>query len=79
MAKTNQATDEAVSVSVLGEVKTKTLKRCPDCHATKFQGPFPIGQFVNGVFVAEEDIFTCRGCHRNGPVSGLDDFTVTIN
>ena len=50
--------------------KSKTLKQCT-CGATKFQGPFPIGEIVDGVFVPAIQVFTCRQCHKQ--YEGVDD------
>ena len=42
---------------------SKTIKQCT-CGATKFQGPFPVGTFVDGNFMVENNQYTCVNCHN---------------
>ena len=41
----------------------KNIKQC-ECGATLFQGPFYRGEFVGGTFIARDEIYQCRNCHR---------------
>ena len=41
---------------------TKRLRQCT-CGATVFQGPFPVGEFVDGKFVKREDQWRCMNCN----------------
>lgn len=73
---------EPKTVPTLTEIpqhKSKTLLRCPQCHATKFQGPFQRGQFVNGKFVPETEVWQCLGCNRQyDGTDGLEPFEVNV-
>ena len=55
----------------------KVLKRCPICHATRFQGPFPRGEIMgNGVFVRFEELYNCMGCHKVLSIGEMEDLEV---
>lgn len=56
----------------------KTLKQCPDCGATIFQGPFHRGPIVNGKQEVSETLWQCVNCNRVRPVEGLDDHEVEV-
>ena len=56
----------------------KTLKQCPNCGATVFQGPFQRGPIVNGKHDAQETLWQCVNCNRVSPVDGLADHEVEV-
>ena len=59
---------------------TKTIKRCPQCHATRFQGPWMRGEIMgNGVFVKFEELYNCVGCHNVFTVEQMEDLEVPIH
>ena len=58
--------------------KDRTLKTCPSCHATRFQGPFQRGEIINGNFVVIEVLYQCVNCNRVVPVEQMEEFTVPV-
>ena len=58
--------------------KDKTLKKCPACKATRFQGPYERGEIVNGKFVVIEVLYQCVNCHRVLPVEQMEEFVVPV-
>lgn len=66
-------------VSVKIEVPiTKILKRCPNCGATRFQGPEQRGEISNGQFVKLEELWLCVGCNRVLSLPEMNDLEVPI-
>ena len=51
------------------DAKTKTIKTCPSCTATKFR-QHPKGPIIGGKMKVEGHDFQCLGCHK--VYDGLD-------
>ena len=56
------------------EPQSRTLKKCPNCGATVFQGPFVRGPIENGALVARDTLYQCVNCNRVAPLSDIPDF-----
>lgn len=58
---------------------TRTLKKCPKCNATRFQGPVQRGEIRDGQFVPVQTLFECVHCHFVAELDELLDWVVPIN
>ena len=56
----------------------KTIKQCPNCGATVFQGPYGRGEIVNGEFVTKETLYNCANCHRALAIREMVDRPIVV-
>lgn len=56
----------------------KTIKQCPQCGATVFQGPYARGPIENGKLVARETLYQCVNCHRVAVLAEIGDHETEV-
>lgn len=55
-----------------------TLKVCPHCTATMFQGPFFRGPIQDGVLIKREEVYQCMNCHQFMGIEQLNERSIEI-
>ena len=57
---------------------SKTIKQCPQCGATVFQGPYTRGPIENGKLQPRDVLYQCVGCNRVAALGDISDHATEI-